>query len=175
MMAELPNLRDDAFWDTPVQEPLMPAVPAASKQRKRREFQERLETRGRARALQAMYAADMRDFAQLRRYASQVFDDLSIVADERTFATQIVATMLEYGAEIDAALTAVTENWRYERLGAIERNVLRVAAAELRRGTTPVKVVIQEAIRLAERFGTERSARFVNGVLDQYARRLGRL
>jgi N utilization substance protein B len=38
-----------------------------------------------------------------------------------------------------------------------------------------VKVVLQEAVRLAERFGTERSARFVNGVLDAYARRLGRL
>ena len=174
-MAELPNLRDDAFWDTPVQEPLMPAVPAASKQRKRRAYQERMETRGRARALQAMYAADMRDFTQLKRIASQVFDDLSIDSAERVFATQVVATISEHGAEIDAALTAVTENWRYERLGAIERNVLRVAAAEFKRGTTPVKVVLQEAVRLAERFGTERSARFVNGVLDQYARRLGRL
>ena len=174
-MAELPSLRDDAFWDTPVQEPLMPAVAGAGKQRKRREYQERMETRGRARALQALYAADMRDFTQLRRIAHQVFDDLSIVPEERRFATQLIATVSEYGAEIDAALTAVTDNWRYERLGAIERNVLRVAAAELRRGETPVKVVLQESIRLAERFGTERSARFVNGVLDQYARRLGRL
>ena len=175
MTPDLPSLRDDAFWDTPVQEPLMPAVPAAGRQRKRREYQERIETRGRARALQALYAADMRDFTQLRRIASQVFDDLSIVPEERVFATQLIATVSEHGAEIDAALTAVTENWRYERLGAIERNVLRVAAAEFRRNTTPVKVVLQEAIRLAERFGTERSARFVNGVLDQYARRLGRL
>lgn len=173
-MADLPSLRDDAFWDTPVQEPILPGV-AGRKQRKRRDYQERLETRGRARALQAMYAADMRDFTQLKRIALQTFDDLSIVPEERLFASQLIATVSEYGAEIDAALTAVTENWRYERLGAIERNVLRVAAAELRRDVTPVKVVLQEAIRLAERFGTERSARFVNGVLDQYARRLGRL
>ncbi|MGV3710082.1 MAG: transcription antitermination factor NusB [Gemmatimonas sp.] len=170
-----PSLYDDAFWDTPVQEPLMPAVAGGNKQRKRREYQERMETRGRARALQALYAADMRDFKLVKRIAHQTFDDLSIAMAERTFASQLIATVADHGAEIDSALTAVTENWRYERLGAIERNVLRVAAAELRRGDTPVKVVLQEAIRLAERFGTERSARFVNGVLDQYARRLGRL
>lgn len=173
-MAELPSLRDDAFWDNPVQEPILPGV-AGRKQRKQRNFQERLETRGRARALQAMYAADMRDFSKIKRIALQTFDDLSIVPEERLFASQLINTIAEHGAEIDAALTAVTENWRYERLGAIERNVLRVAAAELRREVTPVKVVLQEAIRLAERFGTERSARFVNGVLDEYARRLGRL
>lgn len=173
-MADLPSLRDDAFWDAPVQEPILPGV-AGRKQRKQRNCQERLETRGRARALQAMYAADMRDFSKIKRIALQTFDDLSIVPEERLFASQLISTIAEYGTEIDAALTAVTENWRYERLGAIERNVLRVAAAELHRGTTPVKVVLQEAIRLAERFGTERSARFVNGVLDEYARRLGRL
>lgn len=173
-MDELPNLRDDAFWDTPTQEPLLPAH-AGSKQRKQRAYQERLETRGRARALQALYAADMRDFSQLKRIASQVFDDLSIVPEERQFASQLIATVAEHGAEIDAALADVTLNWRYERLGAIERSVLRVAAAEFRRETAPVKVVLQEAVRLAERFGTERSARFVNGVLDAYARRLGRL
>lgn len=173
-MADLPSLRDDAFWDTPVQEPLMPAH-SGSRQRKRRAFEERRETRGRARALQALYAADMRDFTQLRRIALQVFDDLSIVPDERLFASQLIATVSEYGAEIDKELADVTANWRYERLGAIERSVLRMGAAEIRRGTTPVKVALQEAVRLAERFGTERSARFVNGVLDAYARRLGRL
>jgi len=51
--------------------------------------------------------------------------------------------------------------------------VLRVAAAELLLGDTPPKVVMQEAVRLAERFGSEPSARFVNGVVDALARRLG--
>ena len=50
-----------------------------------------------------------------------------------------------------------------------------LAAAELDRNETPVKVVLQEAVHLAERYGTTRSARFVNGVLDAYARMLGRL
>ncbi|MEP6780085.1 MAG: transcription antitermination factor NusB, partial [Gemmatimonadaceae bacterium] len=168
MMADLPNLRDDAFWDTPTQEPLL-AGRDAGKHRKHRAYKERVETRGRARALQALYAADMRDFTQLRKIASQVFDDLSILPEERVFASQLIATVADHGAELDKTLAEVTENWRFERLGAIERSVLRVAAAEFRRDDAPVKVILQEAIRLAERFGTERSARFVNGVLDAYA------
>ena len=53
--------------------------------------------------------------------------------------------------------------------------MLRLAAAELRIGETPPHVVIKEAVHLAERYGTEESARFVNGVLDALARRLGRI
>jgi N utilization substance protein B len=77
--------------------------------------------------------------------------------------------------EIDQQLAAVTTNWRLERLSAIDRSVLRLAAAELRIGETPPVTVIKEAIHLAERFGTDDSARFVNGVLDALARRLGKL
>ena len=165
------DLRDESFWEGPSQEPLSP-------QRGRRTVgvkSERVETRGRARALQALYAADLRDLTKLRRIASHVFDDLAVPADEREFASRLVATVADHGAELDAALSKVTANWRLERLGAIERSVLRLAAAEMARDETPIRVVLQEAVRLAERYGTERSARFVNGVLDAYARRLGRL
>jgi N utilization substance protein B len=69
-------------------------------------------------------------------------------------------------------LSDVTSNWRLERLGAIERSVLRLGATELHRRETPPLVVINESVRLAERYGTEASARFVNGVLDALARRM---
>ncbi len=78
-------------------------------------------------------------------------------------------------AQIDAELSEVTTNWRLDRLGHIERSVLRLAAAELMQGGTPPRVVIQECVRLAERFGSAHSARFVNGVIDALARRMGRL
>lgn len=167
------NLHDDAFWDAPTQEPLAPAVGRRSG--RRASATERVETRGRARALQALYAADLRDLTQLPRIAMAVFDDLAVDPAERAFAERLINTVAMRGAALDAAITEVTANWRLERLGAIERSVLRLAAAELARGDTPVKVVLQEAVRLAERYGTERSARFVNGVLDAYARRAGRL
>ena len=171
------GLRDDAFWDEAMQEPLAPRQGRRPRPKSEPADKaiERVETRGRSRALQALYAADLRDYARLRRIASNVFDDLAIEAGEREFASKIIATAADRGAEIDRDLADVTANWRFERLGAIERSVLRLAAAELARDETPVKVVLQESVRLAERYGTARSARFVNGVLDAYARRLGRL
>lgn len=136
----------------------------------------RLETRGRSRALQALYAWDVRGTpADLARIAMLVWDDLAIPPDERAFALALIQLVAVERAEIDRELSDVTTNWRLDRLGHIERSVLRLAAAELMQGGTPPRVVIQECVRLAERFGTAQSARFVNGVIDALARRMGRL
>ena len=133
----------------------------------------RVESRGRARALQALYAWDLRAGEDLTRVAVKVWDDLAVSPEERKFAGGIVRTFAAAHDDLDADLMSVTDNWRLERIGAIERSVLRLGAAELRRGETPPRVVIQEAVRLAERFGSASSARFVNGVLDAYARKTG--
>ena len=135
----------------------------------------RLETRARARALQALYAWDLRTGQPLDRVATQIWDDLAVPSDERTLASRLVRTVVADGHALDAELAEVTTNWRLDRLGAIERSVLRLGAAELRRGETPPRVVIQEGVRLAERYGSAQSARFVNGVLDALARRMGRI
>lgn len=107
--------------------------------------------------------------------AADVFDDLGVAPAERKRATQLVRLVEEQSAALDDALTAVTVNWRLERIGAIERSLLRLGAAELLAGDTPPRVVLQEMVRLAERFGGLQSARFVNGVLDALARQLGKL
>lgn len=135
----------------------------------------RVESRARARALQALYAWDLRDNEDLLRVAAMIWDDLAVVADERTYAMTLLHVVASDGAALDAELADVTTNWRIERIGAIERCVLRLGAAELHAGVTPPRVVLQESVRLAERFGSEQSARFVNGVLDALARRMGRL
>jgi N utilization substance protein B len=135
----------------------------------------RVESRARARALQALYAWDVRGEGNLERVATQVWDDLAIPPTERKLAGLLVRTIIHEGEAIDEELAEVTTNWRLERLGVVERSVLRLAAAELRQGATPPAVVIKEAMLLAERFGTAQSARFVNGILDALARRMGRL
>ncbi|MEO8562618.1 MAG: transcription antitermination factor NusB [bacterium] len=135
----------------------------------------RVETRARARALQALYAWDMRGGKDLERVASQVWDDLAVTVEERRVADPIVRLVAQKQSELDAELADVTTNWRLERIGAVERCVLRMAAAELTIGETPPRVVIQEAVTLAERFGSAQSAKFVNGVLDALARRMGRM
>ena len=135
----------------------------------------RVETRARARALQALYAWDMRGERDLDRVATQIWDDLAVPPDERRLASLLVRQVSTGGRALDADLSEVTTNWRLGRLGAVERSVLRIGAAELAAGVTPPRVVIQEAVRLGERYGTARSAKFVNGVLDALARKAGRL
>jgi N utilization substance protein B len=117
----------------------------------------------------------MRRQTPLDVVATQIWDDLAVVPDERSRASRIVRTVMQEGAAIDELLRDVTTNWRLERIGAIERSVLRLAAAELLRGEEPPRVILQEAVILAERYGSAQSARFVNGVIDAVARRLGRL
>jgi len=135
----------------------------------------RTETRARARALQALYAWDVRGDQRLDALAEQLWDELNMSPEERRRADVLLARVIHQREEIDGALRDVTTNWRLDRLGAIERSVLRLGAAELALGDTPAKVVIQEAVNLAERYGSAQSARFVNGVLDALARRQGRL
>jgi N utilization substance protein B len=133
----------------------------------------RIESRARARALQALYACEMRGGKNLDRVASQVWDDLAVGPEERRLASLLVRAVTSGGEALDSRLADVTTNWRMERLGAIERSVLRIGGAELMKGETPPRVAIQEAVRLAERFGSSASAKFVNGVLDAFARQAG--
>ena len=135
----------------------------------------RVETRARARALQALYAWDLRGEKGLDRVATQVWNDLAVPPEERRIAGLLVRRLAAERGAIDEQLADVTTNWRLERLGVVERCVLRLAAAELLQGDTPPRVVIKEAMLLAERYGSPPSAKFVNGVLDALARRLGRL
>ena len=107
--------------------------------------------------------------------AAQIWDDLSVSPEERKISSALIRTFIAKRATIDAALTDVTMNWRMERLAVLDRCVLRMGAAELERGETPPRVVIQEAVTLAERYSGIKSAKFVNGVLDALARKMGRI
>jgi N utilization substance protein B len=135
----------------------------------------RIRRRARARAQQALYAWDLVPDGGLVAVGERLFSDLAVGPDERSVAAPLLAHAASSLDAIDRELAAVTTNWRLERLSAIDRSVLRLAATELLKGETPPVTVIKEAIHLAERFGTNASARFVNGVVDALARRLGRI
>jgi N utilization substance protein B len=95
-----------------------------------------------------------------------------------TDETRAMAERLARGAQrevegLDAAITSVLTNWRFERVAAVDRNILRIAAYELgHEPQTPSSVIIDEAVEMAKRFGEVDSPAFVNGVLDAVRRAL---
>jgi N utilization substance protein B len=134
----------------------------------------RARSRARGWALQVLYAweargretpplAILREFEEHRR----------IARDSREYLETLIRTVAEHVDVIDRELDASLTNWRLERLAVIDRNILRIAAAEmLYIEDVPPRVSIQEAILLAEKYGTTESPRFVNGVLDALYRRI---
>jgi transcription antitermination protein NusB len=85
----------------------------------------------------------------------------------REFAVSLARGVISRLPELDARLVDQADNWRLERMAAVDRNILRLALYELLFETdTPPAVVIDEAVEIAKRFGSERSSQFVNGVLD---------
>lgn len=93
----------------------------------------------------------------------------------RAYCKVLVSGVREDLEEIDAVLGRCSRNWRLQRMNWVDRNVLRLATWELRHGEgVPARVVLNEAIELARRYGTGESAAFVNGVLDRVLAELGR-
>jgi transcription antitermination factor NusB len=83
------------------------------------------------------------------------------------FAQELVQGTLDNREKIDEMIRGQADNWRLERMPAVDRNVLRLAIYEMLFETdTPKLVVVDEAIELAKKFGSEQSSRFVNGLLD---------
>jgi transcription antitermination factor NusB len=91
-------------------------------------------------------------------------------AGQRDFALALFARTFDNIEAMDRVIARVAENWDLERMAAIDRNTLRLAAAELLLGDVPAKVAINEAIEIAKKFSTENSGGFVNGILDKIAR-----
>jgi N utilization substance protein B len=132
---------------------------------------------GRAYALQLLYARDgdpATDVVELAtRWASEL--ELEVDGPAQTFARELVAAAVARGAELDELITSSSKNWRIDRMSRVDRNILRLGACELLAfRDVPTKVVINEAVELAKRFGTAESSAFVNGVLDRIATAVGR-
>jgi N utilization substance protein B len=89
------------------------------------------------------------------------------VEDAFLYAQALVSGTVDHREEIDAMIRGQADNWRLERMPAVDRNILRLAIYEmLYERDTPKLVVVDEAIELAKKFGSEQSGRFVNGLLD---------
>ena len=92
--------------------------------------------------------------------------------DTAAAGERMLHSALACRGEADALLSGESRHWDVGRMALVDRNILRLAVCELLAGQTPKKVIISEALRLANEFGSAESSRFVNGVLDAAAHRI---
>jgi len=120
-------------------------------------------------ALQVLFQLDMTKEQQevpviIERWAQE----FAVPENSIPFAKELVLGTLEYQQDIDHKLTSLSDGWPLDRMGNVDRNLLRLAAYEiLYRPDIPGRVSLNEAIELAKRFGGDESAKFVNGILDR--------
>lgn len=135
----------------------------------------RPETKARARALQVLYSMEVTDSLPLvdavTRMAQLTGPDPTVYDQ----AEHLAECVLREKDELDRHASEAADNWRLDRIAAVERNILRIGVHELLLGGVPAKVAIDEAVQLAHWFGGAKAPAFVNGVLDRVARSLGRL
>jgi N utilization substance protein B len=86
------------------------------------------------------------------------------------WARELADGVADCAEELDRRITAASTGWPADRLGALERNVLRIALYELDRAEEPVEVILDEAVTLAKRYASEDGARLVNGILGRVVR-----
>ena len=86
----------------------------------------------------------------------------------RDFATVLVDGVVAEIERVDELIRSASLNWRIDRMATVDRNILRLATFEMMAvDDTPLKVILNEAIELSKRYGSEDSSAFVNGVLDK--------
>ena len=131
----------------------------------------RKRTRARELALQLLYMADVQGGEALGQVDEFLLRHGHGDGEVTAFARDLVVGVMERRGEIDALLSAATQNWELHRMALVDRNILRLATFELlRAGEVPAKVAINEAIELGKRFSTQQSGSFINGILDRIRR-----
>lgn len=132
--------------------------------------------KSRHRAVQVLYQSDVRggsvDDALKAFYESLYSEENAEQPAPDAFLEELVRGTKERTGEIDQLIQQHSDNWRLERMPAVERNVLRLAIFELMAAKTPAPVVIDEALDLSRRFAGDESVAFVNAVLDAVRKQL---
>ncbi|HEY1422361.1 MAG TPA: transcription antitermination factor NusB [Candidatus Acidoferrum sp.] len=130
-----------------------------------------LRTKSREFAMQMLFQWDMskQDLAKLE---GKFWKGAKAAEQTRSFANQLFEGAAHDSMPLDELISKHADNWRLERLAAIDRAILKLALHEMRATDTPPKVVINEAVELAKKFSSPEAGKFVNGILDGYHKSL---
>ena len=135
----------------------------------------RPETKIRARALQLLYAWELRGWASVDLVVQRLVRLGRGRVGDPEKVEMLARGVLQQLDRLDGEIEVVAQGWPLPRIGTVERNILRLGLHELLETDVPPKVVIDESVQLAHWFAGEKAPGFVNGVLDALARRHGRL
>lgn len=131
-------------------------------------------TTAREAALQMLFALDATS-GDVEQAVRDFWRELPGDAEGRSYADEVVRGVWGTLAAVDERIARASTNWRIERMTRVDRNVLRIGTWELvNRPDVPRPVILDEAVEIAKRYGTEESGAFVNGVLDRVADDCGR-
>lgn len=124
-------------------------------------------------ALYLLYALDRSDYTLSLKEVVKVFEKgFDIQISSASFAMTIVQGVIEKRAQLDEYLEPFLKNWRLERLGCCTRLILHIALWELLQPAAIGSIIINEAVELAKMFAEKDAYRFINGILDEIAKRL---
>jgi N utilization substance protein B len=121
--------------------------------------------------MQMLFQWDMSQ-QELAKLETKFWKGARAAEQTRAFANQLFEGAAHDSKELDELIAKHVENWRLERISAIDRAILRLALHEMRATDTPPKVVINEAVELAKKFSSDEAGGFVNGILDSYRKSL---
>jgi N utilization substance protein B len=129
----------------------------------------KIRSRGRELAFQILFQCDQTG-DKVNAVVARFQELKSANAEAAKFAEALAVGAYKHQDQLDEQIRTFAKNWKLERLLSVDRAVLRLGAHELlATPETPIEVVLDEAIELAKHFGSDESAAFVNGVLDQIA------
>jgi len=121
--------------------------------------------------LQSLYSSDIAGLEPASVLASFQMEEFALETKVFDFYKSLYSSTIANRQKIDEIIRKTSLNWEMERMPAIDRSILRMAVCEMMiLSDTPVAVIIDEAIELAKKYSTEKSGKFVNGVLDSIAR-----
>ena len=118
-------------------------------------------------ALKLLYTLDITR-ADVREVLREAWTETMLFPEIRNFTTALITGVMQYRDEIDSCIQECSTNWSLDRIGLVERNILRFAIYELCfLPDIPPNVTINEAVEVAKKYGTEEAPAFINGILDR--------
>jgi N utilization substance protein B len=122
-------------------------------------------------AMQALYQAEITN-SEITTALTNIIENEKLIAETADFAKKLAETAWTERQECDKEIEKLAVDWPLDRIGKVDRSIMRLALSELKGQETPSSVIINEAVELAKKFSGAESAKFINGILGAYIRNM---